>query len=207
MSVNELETISTTRHDLFSYLTKEVKNAFISLPLELQSQTDFELESLFKPSLIDWAIRKRLWSLFDKAKENGLTEIPTTSIFEDICTEQNFYGRTIKNPLKLAWLSIRPNTYETIIDRSFYLGMNKILDFIQKTEIDGKNFANFLRLVHFLADRAIGPVTHKLETKSLTATMDLGSKGFGSKEEIEKQILDLEEKLSNKSVAIDVDPT
>ena len=203
MSSEAGENSESSRLDVISYLAPNMRRLFSGVPDDLLDKTDLDLEEMFSPTAVDWGLRRRLWKLYEQATKGVLEEIQPVDIYEDICSRQNFF-RLIKNPLKLSWYSIPPMAYDTLLDRGLYLGLSKVIEYVQRTKIDAKNFGKFLQLVEQFANRVVGPVTQKLETKNLSVNFSHDVGALSNPESVNKKLEELKTKLLRDSAAEDV---
>lgn len=193
MDENIIISVQGKREEIISCFSQSMKNYFSNIPLSLLEKSEFELEELFTPTTIDWAIRRKMWELFEQINAGVGEDIGPVDLYDGICSKQNFFF-FLKNPIRLAWVSIIPTAYNTLQDRGFYLGLTKVVNYIQKTPVDAKNLSVFLKLIEQFANRVIGPVTQRVETKNLSVNIHQ-TEDISNPESVNKKLQELKTKL------------
>lgn len=182
------------RQQVFSLLSPKVQTAILNIPDELLMMNEEELEHKFKPSNLDFMIRRRLWEKFREAGALGLSNIPNIEIYRGICTDQNFYDRVLKNPEKLAWLIHPVQDPDEMLKEAYEFSLKKVRE-ILRMPVDAKSAPAILKAAEFLTNRVKGPVVQRLETRNLNVSVD--SEKPMTNDEISEKLLELQEKIKD----------
>lgn len=194
------------REEIISFFTDHLRDKFSNIPPDLLEKNEFELEEIFNPTVIDWGLRRNLWKMYEKASLGLVQEITPHDIYDGVCTKQNFFW-FLNNPKRLAWASIMPNSFEMAEDRGYYLGINKVLNYMQKTEVNDKNILAFLKLIEQFGNRARGPVMQRIESRNLSVNINQTSGEISNPDEVNKKLEELKSKLLEpaKTEVVDVE--
>lgn len=188
-----------------SLIHGKFKEAYDSIPVDIQALDEVELEKMINPTQIDWFLRHRLWELIEDAVASGESKVNSRDVYDGICTNGNFYNRIVTDHHKMAWMMKPIVNEKKIAKESFYILMKKTRDFIVKTNVYDKNLGEILKLLKFLSERAFGPVVHRIETKNLHVSAKQKENEPETREELEEKIKALEETY-NKRASIDITP-
>lgn len=174
-----------------------------ALPDEILGQSEDELEAHFRPSIIDWQLRKRLWELVTNSQLSGTEGVLTQDLFNKICSKEHFYSRVITHPHKLAWLLINPQHLQDQIDEACEYALKRLRYEILTMPINKDTARIILKATELLMNRSMGPMVQKIESKSLNANVSLNESK--SREELEQEFTLLQERLQNfQTKVIDV---
>lgn len=189
---------TSIRQQVFSLLSENIQRAILGIPEDILMMNEEELEKKFKPTNVDYMLRRRLWEKFREAEKLGLPNIPNVEIYRGICTDQNFYCYTLKNQTKLAWLIHPVQDPDEMLKEAYEFGLKKVREILNMALTD-KSAPSILKAAEFLTNRVKGPVVQKLETKNLHVSMDAQEKPL-TNEEISNKLLELQERIKgNKS--------
>lgn len=181
--------------DLFS---GNLSVAMKSCPKEFLTISESDFVEKHRPTSIDWLLRKRFWECVNRARAAGATEITQHSIYDGIISKQNFIGSVIPNPMRVAWM-MRPLTdHLQVCGEIVDIGLQKIREFLQKTQVTEKNAGQMLRLVEFCMNRHYGPVIHKLAIHQKTENIQQPSPRDVTGDATPQLLLDKLSEISDK---------
>jgi hypothetical protein len=193
MNTNKFPEIHASRISILELLSGDFKASLEAIPPEVLAMSEQELNEVRKPTSVDYFIRKKLWSMYDKCQAVGLKEISTKELYDGICSHHSFYERVMVSPHRLAWIFIRPNVYDELIDEAFYFGMKRMRDEVLTMPITEKTMGHFMKAIEFLANRALGPVIQRIESKNVN--LSLTPTEAQDPHALEMKLLELKEKM------------
>lgn len=164
---------------------------------EIQLMDEAALARAFKPTPLDYALKKQLWSKFYEAEKLG-TRLKMVDIFDGLCTNQYFYNELIKNPIRVSWLVTPPMNTEALVEEAFRFSFQRVRDDILTMAVTEKSAPILLKAFQIFADRHLGPVVQRIESKNLNVDVDGGStRDVGAMDpyEIETKLRELKQKL------------
>lgn len=182
------------RQQVFSLLSPKVQTAILNISNELLMMNEEELEQRFRPSNLDFMLRRRLWEKFREAGALSLPNIPNIEIYRGICTDQNFYDRVLKNPEKLAWLIHPVQDPDEMLKEAYEFSLKKVRE-ILRMPVDSKSAPAILKAAEFLTNRVKGPVVQRIDSRNVNVTVD--SDRPLSNDEIKNKLLELQEKIQD----------
>lgn len=183
-------------------MTGKFREACDTLPEEMLMLTEIELEDRFLLQLTDRMLRQKLWKKIDEAKALGRTEVLQTEVYEGIMTRQNFYKTVLSNPYRIAWLMIRPSSFEDLVDIGLELTIRKLVMYVSETPVDSKTLGQITRLAEFFANRSKGPVVQKIEQRTVSAHMRVDAKA-PTAQALESELKQVQELLVKSEVPHD----
>lgn len=152
------------RETVLSLFDGRLRERMEAMAPELTEASQAEIEKMRKPNEIDYKLREKLWFLIENAQKTRIPHIPTVRVFEGILTEQGFQ-LAIENPLRLAWMMLRPTEDRSKMRTVLTQLIQKIETEVLPRAITDDNMGNFLKLLEFLTNRVHGPVIQKIEAK------------------------------------------
>ena len=156
-----------TPTELISYFDDRFFEISSQVPDEILSMVETELSKKFTQTDTDFLLRKRLHEVVKAAKGSGAEKIPTIRIYEGICTRQSFYEKIAKNPHRIAWFLQPIASYQEMLEESLYFALKKVRDELLTMPVTEKSAPAILKALEFFANRALGPVIQRIESKNL----------------------------------------
>lgn len=147
----------------------------------------------------DQRLRLSLWMEFDRAvMENRMLSIK--NIYDGVCSKQYFYAHVIDSAPKLAFLFTPPVEYTKAMEECLMFGVERIREILslplrnKKGQLDIRLMQVIVKSVQMLDLRVKGAVIQKIESRNLTANvnLDASDKHPQTMEEIEAALADLE---------------
>lgn len=176
-----------------------------AIPDSLRLKNEDELRDELHPTRTVFAVKRQLWRVGLAALDAGEDSLPVVRIFDNICTKQMFYEHLMQNPLCLAWLFTPPSDVSTLVEEAFLFGLSKIRNEILTLPINEKTAPIVFKAFQYFADRHLGAVTQKVETKSLHVNVDgVARPELMSREQVYEKIKELES-LVDKQPAIEIE--
>lgn len=167
-----------------------------NIPEELLIEDEVELKKRFNPTPIHYALKKKLWSRFYEVQKTGEFRIKLIELYDGICTDAYFFQTILKNPVVVAWLTAPPVDYHAMIEEAFRFSFEKVRDGILNMPITEKTAPILLKAFQYFADRHLGPVVQRIESKNLNVEVD-GNKPIEQVDphEIDAKLRELKAKL------------
>lgn len=172
MTGDNLPESTTSITNPVTYLTGALRKDVDAIPPEIMAMTMDQLEQKYTISHIDYFLRQNLWKSIGVAQKLGKTEIPAVSIFEGVCSAQNFEGYVRKNPYRLAWILMKPVQVTEIMEESLDFGIKKLRVWLSTVYLDADTIGPFIKAVEMLMNRVKGPVVHRIEAKHAHLNMN-----------------------------------
>lgn len=169
--------------------------------------SEVELEQKFRPNHNDYLFRKRINQLVVEAEAAGFDKIETLSIYDGVCTRQNFYQSLKLNPYRIVWLFSPVLNAAELMEAGFLQAIKKVMDEVLTMKITEKSAPVVLKALEFFTNRHLGGVTQKIEQKSLTMNVSRTVGGGGETLDPETMLQKYEEtrrKLAESQRVIDV---
>lgn len=160
------------------------------------AMTELELTDHFKPFPLDYFIRKRFWEM-TKAHDPESGQLEITRLYDDLCSSSTFYDRILKNPYILSWILIPLEVHMDMFEEFFYTLLAKMRKEMVNLSLNDKTLGQFNKTLEYLANRVLGPVTQKIEQRSLNVTVDgnQAMKDVTNAEELDDKFKELKSKL------------
>ena len=174
-SVTELEEPSR-REQLLSCFGDESRfvQAVRDIPEELHLKDEVELGKMLKATPLDYALKKQLWTRFYECERNGVYKLKTTDLYGGLCANSYFYKELINNPIRVAWLVTPPINTEALLEEAFKFSFQRVRDDILTMPVTEKTAPILLKAFQYFADRHLGPMIQRLETKNLNVEVQGG---------------------------------
>jgi hypothetical protein len=194
-------------------LSGRLREAVESVPQELFTLPDSELEELGNINKIDRMLRIQLWEVYGSSMNKNEVVQPR-DVFNGICTRQNFYY-LLNIPAKVAYYMRQPPGYLNKLKEAHEIGINKLRDEILRAKVvdadgnmDPKAATVLLKAIEFLDVRVKGAIVHRVETKNLNVdvTADLPS----TPEDVEllrARVNEMRERLNSPSISSSILPS
>lgn len=198
------EAASSSPLDAIAFFDNEFSKLYHEIPSDILSMNEAELQVFFKPTEVDFMLRKKLAKLVAEAKDKGHDRILLTSIYKDICSRQNFYRTILKNQYRMVWLLQPIHDFQELIEESFYFGLKRARNEILTMPITDKNINAFIKLLDLFANRALGPMVQRIEQKNLNMSLD--GRDVTDPSKLMEKYEELKSKLQPKLISIkDID--
>jgi len=149
----------------------------------------------WQPKPVVESLRQKFWEEYEVAHRYGVT-INEVKIFEGVC-EKGVFQKHMEDPISLAWLLCRPQTYEQTI-----------------TNLLNQGYRRFSEVLSLPIKNKMGEVNEKLIESmiKITAMMDLRQRGgytqrseqlirqqvehtHSNSKEVQAQVLDIDERI------------
>ena len=194
---------------LFDIAPVAVRRAVLeSKDPSLFSQDTKELESEITPTRTDKKIKLSFWKEYDRASRDHCP-MKTENICKNVCHPNYFRDHFLKREKKVAWLFIPPTDYLLELESMMSIAADRINEIInipiERTNKNGDQVIDIkaaelvLKAIKQLEDRVKGAPTQRLDQRSLQVSVD-GNKQLSHEVDIDKKILELEEKLKNTRI-------
>jgi len=179
----------------------------LAIPEELLLEDEAELSKRFKATPLDFALKKQLWKKFYEAQKTGEMRLRMVDLYDGVCTDAYFFNNILKTPVRVAWLVSPPLDYDSMIEEAFRFSFEKVRDGILNMPVTEKSAPIILKAFQYFADRHLGPMVQRLETKNLNVEVD-GNRPLETvnPHEIDAKLRELKAKLIPTSPR-DVTPT
>ena len=155
--------------------SKAFKEAFAKIPDSIIKLNSEELQTKFRPTKVDYALRSAFWNEFRLSTLN-LEKIVLNRVYSGICTYQHFYHNILNNPLKLAWLIQPYSDYQKELEPLIMKSVERLNDLLNIPIIDSKNE------VDARAAKVLLEVIKLIDSKTEVVFKDTESKQMTSKE-------------------------
>lgn len=167
------------------------------VPPEMHLMSEAELVKRFNPTPLDYALKKQLWTKFYEAEKSGDMRLKMVDIYGGVCSNQYFYNELTKNPARVAWLVIPPLDTGALIEEAFRFSFQKVRDGILNMPVTEKSAPIILKAFQIFADRHLGPVVQRIESKNLNVEVDGNRAGNETLDpmEIDAKLRELKAKL------------
>jgi len=182
--------IRPPREFAISLLSGNLKEAAESIPEDLLKLSGQELEDIRTPTTVDYLLRKSFWKQVELAYKSGETEITAKSIYDGICTKQNWEHKFVPTPYRVAWLLCYPETHMELMENGLTIGIHNLLKFIAK-EPTKDTAGSFMKAIDLLLNRVHGPVIQKIQAQHAHAHLNM-NKPLATNETPEEAIKKLE---------------
>lgn len=187
------------REQLLSHFKDDsiMAKAAAMIPPEMLLLTEAELGKMFRVTPMDYALKRQIWLKFYDAEKTGAM-IKMVDIYGGICSNPYFYNELTKNPARVAWLLSPPVDTAALIEEAFRFSFNRVRDDILTMPVTEKTAPILLKAFQLFADRHLGPVVQRIESKNLNVEVDGGSTQNISEldpHEIEAKMREIKQKL------------
>lgn len=201
----ELDTPSA-REEALSTWNEFFNKKVEAIPTEVALMSERELEKHFRPTSIDFHLRKRFWEVSTRSINSGIKETETIEIYRGICSRQHFYELVLKNPYKLLWIIMPIQAHMDIIEEGFYYALKKVRDEILTMPVNEKTAGHIMKALDFFANRAIGPVVQRIEQKNMNLNVDGNSvtRDALTPDDLQKKLDELRAKALAAPVVVDL---
>lgn len=154
---------------------------------------EISLEEKFNPSPSDYGMRKNLWQKVKAAELSGIKLIETQEIFSHYYTKSNFFANVTKNPYRVAWLFLPLDSFQEQFEEILYRAIKKLRNEVNNLNVTEKNMGHFVKILEFLTNRTLGPMTQKIESKNLN--VELTASEAQDPKALELKLYELKEKM------------
>lgn len=192
------EQSSALKHEVASCFTGIFCDKVNQISPEILAMDEAELQSHFKPTINDFFIRQRVFSLLRAQKSSGLDgKIEVSKIFDGICTKTNFHSRLLINPYRHAWYLIPIAEDAKLMEEGFYSFLRKVREEFLTLPVNEKTAGPIMKALEFFANRHLGPTIQRIEQKSMNLNVTRNEKDVSSlnPEEMLKKYEELQSKL------------
>jgi hypothetical protein len=148
--------------------------AATELPEEYMLKDEVELGKLFRVTPLDYAMKKQLWTRFCECENVGIYKLKTTDIFGGLCTNSYFYKELIENPARVAWLITPTVDTQALIEEAYRFSFQRVRDDILTMPVTEKSAPILLKAFQYFADRHLGPMIQRIESKNLNVEVQGG---------------------------------
>lgn len=181
--------------------------AIAALPGAIELKDESELRKMFRPTPTDCAMKKQLWTKFYDCEVSGDFRIKMTDIYGGICDNAYFYNHFLKQPIRVAWLVSPPIDSGALLEAAFMHSFERVIEGILNMPVTEKSAPVILSAFKYFADRHLGPIVHKVESKNLNVELTGSTQVTDSvsRSDLMEKIKELESVL-NKPKVIDVTP-
>lgn len=176
--------------DLYGMDEKELRRTLLKTHMTAPTQTDNHVRWLF-------------WAEYNFAQEQS-RPMKLTPCFAGAC-DIHFLHKTLKNPLKVAWLMCQPKSYELLTEEALNSSLRRLGEVLEESPVNEAGAVNVklgelqLKIAQFLDARVKGAVVQR--TMNINANVPgraVSSLEKASKEELERRLSDIED-LSRKA--------
>lgn len=199
MSENAQELEVLSRKDQLLSCFKEdstLMRAVSEIPEEYLLKDETELANMFRPTPMDYAMKKQLWGKFYEAESTGIMKLKMVDVYGGICTSGYFYNELMKNFARISWLITPPINTEALVEEAFRFSFQRVRDDILTMPVTEKTAPILLKAFQYFADRHLGPMVQRLETKNLNVEVQGGKVDIPTDpREIEQRLKDIKNKL------------
>ena len=203
------------QYDLTRNIPKSIQERHSSIPESITQMNEDELEAHFKPKIMLYQIKNRIWDEVKARTEDPNKTITMSSIASGVCSEQSLL-RYMDNDYILAWFLTPMASYDVISNAVLakatkryedLIGMdinvtrkrkNAEGEFEYYTEVDAKKADILLRAIQNIENRVLGTAIQKNINLSGDLDKHEDVKVEFSMDDVNKRIKELEEKLGGK---------
>jgi hypothetical protein len=190
------------RSEAVHYLGGRIREAADSIPPQILAMNEIELEEHFKPITADYLLRKNLWKLAEKAKNDNDT-ITISEWHKGICDAKMVYSIIAKNPYRLAWILMPIGQCDDLIEETFYVGIKRMRQILTEMPLTEKSAPSIIKAFEFFAVRHLGPVVQRIDQRTMSVNVD-GNKAI--REVVDQQdIMQKYDELKSRLTALPIE--
>lgn len=201
------------RHELFdrddprsvyNLLPEAVLRRVTEVPTELFTKTAEELADLMpnrRFSVLDYRVRQTFWREYERASQL-MVPMNMQNVISGVCNRSHFMGRVLTDPVRVAFMLLPPTDYKVALEETLGTLVEKLRQVadLPVHDEDGKpNYKNIdiiLKAFPHVDNRVKGGVTQRLETKSLTLSVQAEQSAPESVDAIDVKLRELESKVT-----------
>lgn len=181
-----------------------------AVPDDLFLLTEKELERQAEVTDIEKRLRIQFWNEYNTAQA-APRRMNIKNVVAGICTDSYFNKKIITNSFKVAYICTPLADYKLQMQELLRMGFEQIKDIMMRPHTD--QYGNLepraadvkFKIWQDVANREIGMVVHRIESKNLNVNVDAGMpnnvEDLNDPEAIKKQIEELEAKAGRPRLA------
>jgi len=140
--------------------------AIQNIPDELKLKNEQELADMITPTPVDYAMKKNFWDLFVRVRDQKMQPLQS-DIYNGVCRATYFYQCYVINPARIAWMIHPPTDSFSLVEEAFAIAFRRVKEDLLTMPVTDKSAPVLLKLFTYLADRKLGPMLHRIETRNL----------------------------------------
>lgn len=190
------EFVRAARVTAFDVMPPKFKAAFETMPQDIPEMTEFELETQFRRTMVDFMLRQRLWELVPHANATG-HKITVDEWCRGICEPPNVHQKIMANPYRLSWLFTPLQAGYDRYSEMFDILVTKMRQKVLDMSITDENIGDAIRLLENITNRTMGPVPKNINLRAQQIPGPLAAPQATTQattEDIDQRIAELEEK-------------
>lgn len=188
----KIDATRATREQAIEALTGVWKNAAETMPPEIALMDIDALESVRKPTEIDFFLRRNLWKQVDMVQNGLIPDIAPADIYRGVCSKQN-YDRIATTPHRLAWILLPPTEDSERLAAGLSIGITNLVKFVSR-EPTAETASAFMKAIEFLYTRVHGPVVQRIDARHAHAHVNMKD-APAAPEDVKNRIEELKAKL------------
>lgn len=153
-----------TREMAMEMSPRSIQETYAAISEEIKQMNELELESQFESTTKDFYLRKKLWPMIKLCSDTEQSFL-IKEWLDGIVTKQHLYYNVFKNPFRFCWIFTPLSEHSDQYEDMFHLLLNKFRLKIKNLEINDDNFSATVKLLESLANRVMGPVIHRVDTR------------------------------------------
>jgi len=197
MNAVAIQIVPPTREYAITLLRGGFRSAVESLPEELVSLSEMELEIKRTPSEVDYLLRRNFWKQVDLAQKGVIPYINQVDVYFGACSDTNFESRVLKSPIRLAWILTYPSTPDDLMETGLNIALKNMIKFVSR-EPTSETAGAFMKAVDILLNRVKGPIIQKIQAQHAHLNMNKPIASHAS--DPNKRIEELKDKLVSRDV-------
>lgn len=167
------ESAVSLREEAIQFFDGSFAEKVRAIPDQIMSLSEPELEELFRPTTLDFLIRKQLWNAVELQKQHAPKEkIDSAVVYRGLTGSSYFYNSILKNNYRMAWYFIPIHAYKDLLEDGSYHFIKKAREAIINIKVNDKNLAAFLKLGEFFINRTLGPVEQVIRQNTTQVNVD-----------------------------------
>lgn len=158
--------------EIIDLLDGKFKEAFVTLPDEVMSLSETDLEKKFKATDVDFMLRKKFQELVVQCKTVEGSHIGAIDVYDEICSKQYFFTQIITNKYRIAWLLCPIKSFHSMLEDCLYFTIKKVRDEVLTMPVTPQTAGHIMKALEYFTNRVIGPVVQRVENKNMNVTVD-----------------------------------
>lgn len=189
---------------VYNLLPEPILRRITAVPTDLLLKTEEELAEMTTKgrfAVLDYRLRQTFWKEYERAAAN-LVPMNMANVVAGVVNKSHFTGRYLTDPIRVAFMLQPPTDYKVALEETLTTLVEKLRQVadLPVHDEDGKpiykNIDLILKAFPHVDNRVKGGVTQRLETKSLTVSVQAEQSAPESVDEIDLKLKELEQKVT-----------
>lgn len=189
---------------LYNLLPEPILRRVTAVPTDLLLKTDEELAEMMphgRFNVLDYRLRQTFWKEYERAAAN-LVPMNMHNVVAGVVNRSYFTARYMNDAVRVAFMLTPPTDYRVALEETLTTLVDKLRQ-VADLPVHGedgkplyKNIDLILKAFPHVDNRVKGGVTQRLETKSLTVSVQAEQSAPESVDEIDLKLKELEQKVT-----------